>query len=115
MTTHIPADIAAAREKLGASNSAMLEGMAEALAPFIAELQQKVAALEAKIGALEDRQKQWTYTGTWREDRVYRVGNWTTAAGSLWHCERDHVGSRPGDGDAWKLGVKRGVDAKGAR
>jgi len=115
MSAVIPDFIQTAREKFGTTNTVLLEAAMEAVAPHLAGLMQRVAALEKQLAEVETQQKEWTYTGAWRDDRIYKRGNFCTVGGSMWHCERDHIGCRPGDGDAWRLSVKRGADARGAR
>lgn len=71
-------------------------------------------AFEARLTALEARQKAFRYRGTWRSDEQYDEGNFVTHAGSIWHCKHATHG-KPGDSDAWQLAVKRGADGRDAR
>jgi hypothetical protein len=65
----------------------------------LAELKQRVVALEAKTPL--------DYHGVWEQGRRYCRGAAVTDRGALWICEHasDH---RPGDGpeNGWKLAVK---------
>jgi len=68
----------------------------------IRELKQRVAELEAQ---------PFAYDGPFEGGKTYRKGTFTTHDGSLWHCNYK-TASRPGDGPAWTLAVKRGRDGK---
>ena len=73
--------------------------IAEAVAP----LREKIAALEARPDI--------KYCGTWHDSTTYEPGDFTTFAGSMWHCRARCHGRRPGEApDAWQLAVKRGAD-----
>lgn len=51
--------------------------------------------------------------GIYRESETYEKGDGTTWAGSFWIAQKDAPG-KPGDGDGWRLTVKRGRDGKDA-
>ncbi|MGE3348321.1 MAG: hypothetical protein AB7I35_12885 [Ramlibacter sp.] len=75
--------------------------------------------LVAHIDGLEARLKEveshpFTYEGPHEMGKTYNRGSFVSHAGSLWACNCK-TNSRPGDGPAWTLAVKRGADAKGTR
>lgn len=53
------------------------------------------------------------YRGVYGSEKVYEKDDTTTYGGSLWIATKDAPGT-PGNGDGWKLSVKRGSDAKRA-
>ncbi|KQW37092.1 carbohydrate-binding family V/XII protein [Rhizobacter sp. Root404] len=55
--------------------------------------------------------KPFAYDGPHEVGKTYAKGNFVTHDGSLWHCNYK-TASRPGDGPAWTLAVKRGRDAR---
>lgn len=64
-------------------------------------------SLTARMAALEMRQKDIGYFGTWRQGE-YRQGQAVTHSGGLWIAERD-TDQRPGEtGSGWRLAVKSG-------
>jgi hypothetical protein len=67
--------------------------------------------LVLRITALEQR-PMFRYCGTWSPNEKYDLNDFATDHGSLWHCQKASEGSRPGEGDAWQLAVKKGRDAK---
>lgn len=69
---------------------------------LLADLQKRVDALEAT---------PIQYDGPHEQGKSYVKGTFVTHDGSLWHCNRETT-SRPGDGPAWTLAVKRGRDAR---
>lgn len=71
----------------------------------IAPLRERIEALEAKVG------EGISYQGPHEVDKVYQPGNFVTHDGSLWHCNYK-TATKPGDGAAWTLAVKRGRDAR---
>jgi hypothetical protein len=74
--------------------------------PFNA-LEAKVARLEARIAKLETQAADFGWRGVWTEGTEYKVGNFVTREGSLWHCQRP-TRSRPGADATWRLCVKNG-------
>ena len=76
------------------------------IAREFAVLQKRVAELEARPAM--------KYEGVWDAEKVYRVGDFVTDGGSLWHCSDTNIGVRPGSSDAWRLAVKRGRDGRDA-
>jgi hypothetical protein len=74
----------------------------------IAALEARIAALETRVDELQTASGELRYVGTWRDGREYQRGNFTTANGSLWHCEQP-TRSRPGTDSTWKLAVKKGT------
>lgn len=77
-----------------------------AMGELIREL---VAPLEARIAELEAHPLQ--YDGPHETGKAYDKGTFVTHDGSIWHCNHK-TASRPGDGPAWTLSVKRGRDAR---
>lgn len=51
--------------------------------------------------------------GVFRAEKEYETGDAVTWGGSLWIAQRD-TAAKPGDGDEWRLSVKKGRDAKPA-
>ncbi|MCO5335858.1 hypothetical protein [Delftia tsuruhatensis] len=68
-----------------------------------------VLPLKDRIAALEAAPLH--YDGPHETGKVYDKGTFVTHDGSLWHCNHK-TASRPGDGPAWTLAVKRGRDAR---
>jgi hypothetical protein len=81
-------------------------GIAEALAPELKRLRERVAALEARPTV--------RYEGVWTADKAYGRGAMVTDGGQVWHCNEPNVGARP-PGSQWTLAVKRGRDGKDIR
>lgn len=67
---------------------------------------------ESRISELE--RAPLVYEGPHEAGKVYDKGQFTTHNGSLWHCNYK-TASRPGDGPAWTLAVKRGADGRDAK
>ena len=83
---------------------------AEVFGAAIGELIREVTApLAERIAALEAT--PLTYDGPHETGKTYGKGVFVTHDGSLWHCNRE-TATRPGDGPAWTLAVKRGRDAR---
>lgn len=76
----------------------------------------KIASLEARVTAIEDRGVE--YKGVFTPGQEYRRGDACTMDGALWIAKRKTTG-RPGvDFDGWQLAVMRGKpgrDGKDAR
>lgn len=53
--------------------------------------------------------------GVWREGEAYLRGNGVTFGGSFWIAQRDGVTEKPGDGDGFRLAVKKGRDGRDGR
>lgn len=70
-----------------------------------------LAALEARIAALEQRPPQLTYTGIWDGSIEYSPGQVVTHSGSMFYCWA-LTRSKPGESNSWQLCVKRGRDAR---
>ncbi len=51
--------------------------------------------------------------GVWRHEKPYVKGDGVTFAGAYWIAKREQPG-KPGDGDGWRLSVKKGRDGKDA-
>lgn len=69
----------------------------------------RVNALERRIEELE--RQPFAYDGPHEPGKTYRKGTFVTHGGSVWHCNYTTT-SKPGDGPAWTLAVKRGKDAQ---
>lgn len=52
------------------------------------------------------------YKEVWKDGETYQKGNVVTWGGSMWHCQKSDVTSKPATSDEWKLCVKRGTDGK---
>jgi hypothetical protein len=100
------AALAAAEKNPDTNGAAVAAVVIGSLAKFFAE---KFNQLETRIGELENA--PFVYDGPHEAGKTYRKGMFTTHAGSLWHCNYT-TASRPGDGPAWTLAVKRGKDGK---
>lgn len=75
----------------------------------------RIAALEKRMAAMEGRIAEFAYKGVWQAGTVYRECNSVTDNGSLWICISQQSTQRPGDGQDWRLAVKRGKDGRDAR
>lgn len=53
--------------------------------------------------------------GVFRDGDDYEAGDGVTWAGSYWIAQKDSPEGKPGDGDSWRLAVKRGRDGKDGR
>src|SRR5438552_2158684 len=98
----------------GAISMLVSRGKAATDLPLLDGLIARVDALErleARIKALEAR-PALQYLGIWTEGDQHREGDFVTYHGSLWHCNAIATQSRPGDGDAWQLAVKRGANGR---
>ena len=83
------------RREVAADKEALLDGVAQ----VVAELTDRIAALEKQI-------EQRKYCGVWRVGQAYAAGNEVTHDGARWHANQDTT-VRPGtDAAAWTLCVK---------
>ncbi len=73
------------------------------------QIRKRFGALEARIEELE--KTPFAYDGPYEAGKVYDKGKFVTHNGSLWHANYKSA-SKPGDGPAWTLAVKKGVDAR---
>jgi hypothetical protein len=93
----------------------VLDEVVETIGPVIREsIAAAIAPLIARLDALEATQRNWKYTGVWSSEREYAENNWCTYDGSLWCALRAGKGAKPGDGDSWKLAVRKGQNGKDA-
>jgi hypothetical protein len=67
----------------------------------------KIADLESRVAALEARPSV-KYCGTHVEGTLYREASLTTRQGSLWVATADSTSTPGTPGSAWRLIVKRG-------
>jgi hypothetical protein len=71
---------------------------------------QHIVELERRIDEMEHRTEHFRYVGVWESGEQYRLGNFVTHDGSVWHCNAE-TQSKPGtDAAAWTLTVKHGND-----
>jgi hypothetical protein len=93
-----------------AIGGAIIGGIRKALAPRDLRL----SALEARVAAVEA--KGLKYVGTWETNKMYHLGDATTAQGSLWICREAHFASQPDINHTYfQLAVKKGRDRKDTR
>ena len=50
--------------------------------------------------------------GVYDSEKDYDRGDAVSSGGSLWIAQKDSPDHKPGDGDGWRLAVKRGRDAQ---
>lgn len=50
--------------------------------------------------------------GVFEIEREYLTGDGVTWGGSFWICQEDYTKDRPGQGDGWRLAVKKGRDGR---
>ena len=80
-----------------------------------AELEQRAAALDARVQELESR-PGLAYQGVWEEGKWYRHGDVVTRDGAMWHSNLNSNFAKPGQVPlSWTLCVKAGRDAKDVR
>lgn len=65
-----------------------------------------------------DRRKDFSFTlpvilekGVWKIDSAYEKGDGVTFGGNYWIAQKNEPG-KPGEGDGWRLAVRRGRDGK---
>ena len=108
----------------------MNKDMLRLVGKFIAE------RFEPRLKALEARQVEFAYDGersftvksgesqqvftlpiiidrgVYDSEKNYDRGDAVSSGGSLWIAQKDSPDHKPGDGDGWRLAVKRGRDAQ---
>lgn len=67
------------------------------------------AKYDARIRALEEA--PFEYTGVHETGKSYRRNQFVTHGGSMWAARCDTT-QRPGDGNDWRLAVKKGADGR---
>ncbi|MCK1473168.1 hypothetical protein IVB25_31535 [Bradyrhizobium sp. 193] len=103
-----PEERRAVEARISPRRRAEIEGFVAALAPEIADfVVAAISPLKERIAALESRPTM-RYLGIWNASRTYQPGSFVTHSGSVWNCEVENTGVRPGDGGIWRLAVKRG-------
>ena len=91
----------------------LMQGLAAGTREFV---EARVATLEARIVALEQRPAGLKYTGVWQRANEYERHDGVTHGGSLWVCVGDRARSEPGtDTKTWQLCVKAGRDGRDAK
>lgn len=60
----------------------------------------------------EFQTREFIDRGVYRPEEEYLQLNGVTFGGSYWICQKDHPTEKPGDGDQWRLAVKKGRDGK---
>jgi hypothetical protein len=94
----------------------ILDEVVTTIAPILKEhIAATIAPIVARLDKLEMQHADWKYVGVWSGDRQYSENNWCTYDGSVWHAQRDSKGAKPGDGDSWRLAIRRGQNGKDAR
>lgn len=91
------------KEVLGA----LARGLYDWLGPILADQEKRIAELQARP-TLQD-------AGVWGEEKVFHPGDIVSHDGSAFICKETNAKARPGQSDCWRLLVKRGKDARGAR
>lgn len=95
------------RKQLDKAIDGVIEIIASEVKAMFRRLEERVAALEAKVVAVE--MKQLAYAETWTAGRSYSKGQYATHGGSLWIAMRDYAEGPPGTPKSgFKLAVKRG-------
>lgn len=56
--------------------------------------------------------REFVDAGVWRPETDYLQSNGVTFGGSFWIAQKDTPVQKPGDGDGWRLAVKKGRDGK---
>lgn len=74
-------------------------------------LSARCMALEERLSKLEAR-PILEYRGVWKSTDTYKRGDLTTHDGSMWHAQVGSQGLMPGQGEGWRLCVKKGKDAR---
>ena len=92
----------------GAKDKAPLVNAA-VFSAVLGKLLNQIADLDDRLKAFE--RSPMVYDGPYEGGKAYSKGTFVTQDGSLWHCNQQ-TSSRPGDGPAWTLAVKRGKDGK---
>lgn len=90
----------------------LLEDYSKQVAEAMASNTRAMTQLEKRVAELEAMPLQ--YDGPHESGKVYERGTFVTHDGSVWHANR-RTDSRPGDGSAWTLAVKRGKDGRDLR
>lgn len=87
--------------------------LAEAIGIAIARVvEERCAALDAKIKRLEAAMEQLKFKGIWVEGAEYHTGNFVSLGGAIYHCCAD-TKSKPGNDDkSWLLVVPRARDGR---
>jgi hypothetical protein len=88
--------------------SGIVDTVKGALGQVIPPLKRQIADLEQKVATLEARPAV-EYAGIWQDGKTYPAGSLCTRSGSLWLATCGSTSVTPGDGNAcWKLIVKQG-------
>lgn len=89
----------------------------QAVGSFVHEqVQKQTATLQKEIDDLKATLVDFGYRGVWSEGTEYKLGNFVTHNGSLFHCNTAATKNRPErDPVSWSLCCKRGADAPAAK
>lgn len=112
----MPIDRKELQAAISKSTQAALENKAGSNGVAGAAIGAGLKYLADRFDELEKRieEQPFAYDGPHESGKTYRKGMFVTHAGSLWHANYT-TASRPGDGPAWTLAVKRGSDGKDLR
>jgi hypothetical protein len=102
------------RRQVVGDDDALQDVLVRVVAAIHKQTDGKIAALEAKLNALQSAMAQFKFVGQWREGMQCRAGNFITTGGQVWHCNADTT-SRPGTDSSFTLAVKSGRDGRDGR
>jgi chitodextrinase len=104
-----PEERRAIEAQVSPQRRAQIEGFVAAVAPVLADfVLAAITPLKERLKELESR-PTLRYLGIWNASRTYQPGSFITHSGSVWNCDVENTGVRPGDGGIWRLAVKRGT------
>jgi hypothetical protein len=92
-------------------DAAVIQAVMSAVAPVIYELEQKTAALSARVTDLEAQRNEMKYCGVWREGKEYTSGSFATHDGALWHANKK-TEEKPGMSGDWTMAAKSGSNPR---
>lgn len=88
---------------------ALLDALSDETAKGFAILSKRIAALEARLAAAEERAtKAVVYQGIWQRAASYTRGDGVTHQGAFWVCTAAETTAQPGSSSAWQLTTKTG-------
>jgi hypothetical protein len=89
-------------------NECMKDGLDLKQTLIMAIAAMKFGFVKTAAHVREMNELAFEYAGTWKSDTKYRPNQFVTHRGSMWHSQIHSKGIAPGDGQMWKLCVKRG-------